>query len=187
MRGGAGTRVKLLDFDANTLNATQQDIGLYKYIHFATHGYFPPSAPERSGIVLSLYDKNKAAVNGYLGLAEVYNLRLQSDVITLSACDTGRGEVVKGEGLVGIARGFMYAGAPRVVSTLWAIDDESPTWFMREFYDGLLNKGLPAAAALKRTQLRMLGIDHEAVGPKPKKEWKNPYYWAGYVLTGEWR
>lgn len=187
MQRGAGARIKSLDFDANTFNAMQQDIGQYKYIHFATHGYFPPSAPEKSGIVLSLYDKNKTSINGYLGLAEVYNLKLQSDVVTLSACHTGRGEVVKGEGMVGIARGFMYAGAPRVVSTLWAIDDESPTWFMQQFYDGLLNKGLPAAAALKRAQLRMLGQDPEAVGSKPKKEWKNPYYWAGYILTGEWR
>jgi CHAT domain-containing protein len=187
MQKGAGARIKSLDFDANTFNARHQDIGLYKYIHFATHGYFPPSAPEKSGIVLSLYDKNKTPINGYLGLAEVYNLKLQSDVVTLSACHTGRGEVVKGEGMVGIARGFMYAGAPRVVSTLWAIDDESPTWFMQQFYDGLLNKGLPAAAALKRAQLRMLGQDPEFVGPKPKKEWKNPYYWAGYILTGEWR
>lgn len=187
MKGGAGARAKALDFDANTFNATDKDVGLYKYLHFATHGYFPSSAPEKSGIVLSLYDRNKTQINGYLGLAEVYNLKLQSDVVTLSACHTGRGVVMKGEGMVGIARGFMYAGTPRVVSTLWAIDDESPAWFMQQFYDGLLNKGLPAAAALRRAQLRMLSPDPKTPGPKPKREWENPYYWAGYMLTGEWR
>lgn len=187
MQGDAGARVEALDFDANIFNATQQGVGMYRYIHFATHGYFPSTAPEKSGIVLSLFDKNKNPINGYLGLAEVYNLKLRSEVVTLSACHTGRGQVVKGEGMIGIARGFMYAGAPRVVSTLWAIDDESPAWFMRQFYDGLLNKRLPAAVALRRAQLRMMTQDAQAPGPKPKREWKNPYYWAGYTLTGEWR
>jgi CHAT domain-containing protein/tetratricopeptide (TPR) repeat protein len=187
MQGDAGERVESLDFDANIFNAMRQDVGLYRYIHFATHGYFPSSEPEKSGVVLSLFDRNKKPINGYLGLAEVYNLKLRSDVVTLSACHTGRGQVVKGEGMIGVARGFMYAGAPRVVSTLWEIDDESPAWFMRQFYDGLLNKHLPAAAALRRAQLRMLIQDPQTPGPKPKREWKNPYYWAGYTLTGEWR
>ena len=115
--------------------------------------------------------------NGYLRLPDIYNLRLNADLVVLSACQTALGKEIKGEGLVGLTRAFIYAGAPRVVASLWEVSDLATTELMKKFYRGMLQQHLPAAAALRAAQVQM------SLDPR----WASPYFWAGFVLQGEWR
>src|SRR5262249_28443149 len=123
-----------LDFDANLSTATAPEIGEYRILHFATHGLFNDEAPELSGLVLSLVNEKGEPRNGFLSLPEVFNLNLAADLVVLSACQTGLGKDIRGEGLVGLTRGFMYAGAPRIVASLWAVRDKDALELMVRFY-----------------------------------------------------
>jgi CHAT domain-containing protein len=116
-------------------------------------------------------------VDGFLRLHDIYNLNLPADLVVLSACNTGLGKDVKGEGLVGLTRGFMYAGASSVMASLWKVDDEATAELMKQFYRGMLKDGLPPAAALRRAQVTMWR----------QKAWRSPYYWAAFTLQGEYR
>jgi CHAT domain-containing protein len=127
--------------------------------------------------VLSLVDERGQMQDGFLRLHDVYNLKLNADLVVLSACQTALGKDVKGEGLVGLTRGFMHAGAPRVVASLWSVKDEATAELMKRFYRGMLKENLPAAAALRAAQLSMWR----------EKRWEAPYYWAGFALQGEWK
>jgi len=124
-----------------------------------------------------LVNKQGQSQDGFLRLHEVYNLELNADLVVLSACQTALGKEIKGEGLVGLTRGFMYAGAPRVVASLWKVDDKATAELMRRFYRAMLTDGLRPAAALRAAQVSMW----------KEKRWEAPYYWAGFVLQGEWR
>jgi CHAT domain-containing protein len=166
-----------LDFRANRATATSSELGQYRIVHFATHGLLNSEHPELSGLVLSLVDEQGRPVDGFLRLHEVYNLRLPVELVVLSACQTGLGREVKGEGLVGLTRGFMYAGAARVAASLWKVDDAATMELMGRFYRGMLKEGLRPAAALRAAQLEMWRT----------KRWREPYYWAAFVLQGEWR
>jgi CHAT domain-containing protein len=104
-------------------------------------------------------------------------LRLNADLVVLSACQTGLGKDVRGEGLIGLVRGFMYAGAPRVMASMWEVDDAATTELMKRFYKGVLQEKLTPAAALRAAQIEMLKKSH----------WQSPYYWGAFVLQGEWR
>jgi CHAT domain-containing protein len=126
--------------------------------------------------VFSLFDEHGQPQDGFLRLHEIYNLKLNADLIVLSACDTALGQDVRGEGLVGLTRGFMYAGAPRVVASLWKVDDAASAQLMKSFYRGMLQDNLTPAAALRRAQVEMM----------KKKHWQAPYYWAAFILQGEW-
>jgi CHAT domain-containing protein len=174
-----GTALKrALDFDANRAALTSPDTGQYRILHLATHGLLNSSHPELSGVVLSLVDRQGTPQNGFLRLHEIYNLKLSADLVVLSACQTGLGKEIRGEGLVGLTRGFMYAGAPRVVASLWKVDDRATAELMQRFYRGMLHGDrLPAAAALRAAQVAMWKT----------KGWENPYYWAAFTLQGEWR
>lgn len=148
--------------------------------------------PELSGIVLSLVDEKGETQDGFLRLHEVYNLNLGADLVVLSACQTALGKEIKGEGLVGLTRGFMYAGAPRVVASLWKVDDKATAELMKRFYDGMLKDGLRPAAALRAAQVSMWnfegsGTDAFRVPSRREKQWRSPYYWAAFQLQGEWR
>jgi CHAT domain-containing protein len=112
--------------------------------------------------------------DGSLRLWEVYNLQLDAELVVLSACRSAIGPQIRGEGLLGLARGFLYAGARSAVASLWDVDDRSTSELMARFYDGYLRRGLPAAAALREAQL---GILRDA-------RWKRPYYWAPFVEIG---
>ncbi|MEG4230946.1 tetratricopeptide repeat protein [Microcoleus sp. Pol11C3] len=173
----ANSRTESLDFAASRAVATSQNLSQYKIIHFATHGFANSDHPELSGIVMSLVDKNGNPLNGFLRLTDIFNLKLAADLVVLSACQTGMGQIVQGEGMVGLTRGFMYAGAQRVVVSLWSVDDEGTATLMSSFYQGMLQKGLTPAAALRAAQLEML----------KQEEWRSPYYWAAFTLQGEWR
>ncbi|WP_293334440.1 CHAT domain-containing protein [Microcoleus sp. CAWBG58] len=166
-----------LDFAANRDTATNPNLSQYKIIHFATHGFANSTHPELSGILMSLVDTNGKPLNGFLRLTDIFNLKLAAELVVLSACQTGLGQNIQGEGMVGLTRGFMYAGAKRVVVSLWSVDDEGTSKLMASFYEGMLKKELTPAAALRAAQLEML----------QQKEWQSPYYWAAFTLQGEWR
>jgi CHAT domain-containing protein/tetratricopeptide (TPR) repeat protein len=172
-----GQRFLALGFEASRSQATNPDLGQYRNVHFATHGVLDSSRPELSKLVLSLYDKKGKTQDGFLRLNDIYNLRLGADLVVLSACQTALGQEIRGEGLVGLTRGFMYAGAARVVASLWSVEDRATAELMESFYRGMLRQGLSPAAALRRAQLEMA----RAPGRK------SPYYWAGFSLQGEWR
>jgi CHAT domain-containing protein len=171
--------LKAVGFQATRAAATGADLSQYQYVHFATHGYFNSARPEMSGLVFSRYDETGRPQNGFLLASDVYNLRLPAEVVVLSACETGLGEEVRGEGLIGLTRGFMYAGAARVVVSLWSISDQATADLMSQFYRNILQSKEPQtpAAALRAAQLALWR----------QKRWNAPYYWAAFTLQGEYR
>ena len=172
-----GSSLEALDFKASKATATSPELSEYRIVHFATHGLLDSERPELSGLVFSLVDPSGRPQNGFLELEDIYNLKLHADLVVLSACETGLGKEIKGEGLVGLTRGFMYAGAPRVVASLWKVDDVATAELMAQFYKYILQQKLSPAAALRAAQL---DISHQ-------RRWANPYYWAGFTIQGEWR
>ena len=170
-------RLKALDFDANRTIATSPVLGQYRYVHFATHGFLNTAHPELSGIVLSLVDRQGKEQDGFLWAHEIYNLRLPAEMVVLSGCRTGLGKEIKGEGLVGLTRGFMYAGSKRVLVSLWDISDEASAELMAHLYRAMLKEHMSPAAALSAAQIEIM----------KEKRWQPPYYWAAFVLQGEMR
>jgi CHAT domain-containing protein/Tfp pilus assembly protein PilF len=172
-----GQRLQAFDFDASRQIATNPDLSQYQIIHFATHGLLDPVNPELSGIVLSLYDENGKSQDGFLRLHDIFNLNLPAELVVLSACETGLGENVKGEGLVGLTRGFMYAGSRRVVVSLWSVNDAATSELMAKFYQKILQGGKNPVKALREAQLEMWN--------SPNRQ--SPYYWAAFTVQGDWR
>jgi CHAT domain-containing protein len=170
-------KLEAVDFQANRTLATSAELSQYQIVHFATHGLINNTHPELSGVVLSLVDEKGRPQNGFLRLYDLYNLKLSADLVVLSACQTALGKEIRGEGLVGLTRGFMYAGAPRVVASLWQIDDRATAEFMKRFYEGMLGQKLRPAAALRAAQASM----------SKDPRWQQPHYWAAFTLQGEWR
>jgi CHAT domain-containing protein len=168
-------RFKALDFDANLKNATSGTLGQYRYVHFATHGFLNATHPELSGIVLSLVNREGTEQDGFLWAHKIYNLHLPAEMVVLSGCRTGLGKEIKGEGLVGLTRGFMYAGAARVVVSLWDISDEASAELMAHLYQAILKEQMKPTAALRIAQIEIL----------KNRRWQAPYYWAAFVLQGE--
>jgi CHAT domain-containing protein len=173
----SGEALVKTDFDASLSTALRPELARYRILHFATHGLLDSEQPEFSGLILSLVDRNGHDENGYLSAQDIYEQHLLADLVVLSACDSGLGPTLRGEGVVGLARAFLHAGAGRVVSSLWKVDDEATSELMRHFYDGVLRDHKPPAAALRYAQMQMM---HQ-------KRWAAPFYWAGFVLNGEWR
>jgi CHAT domain-containing protein len=174
----ANQRTAACAFAANYSRVTQPKgdrLDQYRMIHFATHGFVNDSQPQFSGLVLSLVDAQGKPQDGFLRLHNIFNLRLAADLVVLSACQTGMGKDIKGEGLVGLTRGFMYAGSKRVVTSLWSIADDATADLMAEFYRGMLQQKQTPAAALRSAQLKMWE-------KKP-----DPYLWGAFTLQGEWR
>jgi CHAT domain-containing protein/tetratricopeptide (TPR) repeat protein len=171
-------RMQALDFEASRTTALKPTLGEYRIVHFATHGMLNNIHPELSGLVLSLVDESGQRLDGFLRLQDIFNLKLSAELVVLSACQTGLGKEIKGEGLIGLTRGFMYAGAPRVVASLWKVDDRATSELMKRFYQGLLGpEASSAAAALRQAQLSIW----------KQKQWRSPYYWGAFVLQGEWK
>ena len=166
-----------LDFAASRETATSADLSQYRYVHFSTHGFLDSVHPELSGIVFSLVNERGEAQDGFLRAHEVFNLKLPADLVVLSACQTGIGKEIKGEGLVSLTRGFMYAGAPRVVVSLWSVSEMGTTELMVRFYREMLKEGKTPAAALRAAQISLM----------KEKRWASPFYWAPFTLQGEWR
>ena len=169
--------LEAFDFNASRQFATNPDLANYQIIHFATHGLLDPVNPELSGIVLSLYDQKGKEKDGFLRLQDIFNLNLPAELVVLSACETGLGENVKGEGLVGLTRGFMYAGARRVVVSLWSVNDLATSELMTKFYQKILQEKQNPVTALREAQLEMWKSSDK----------RSPYYWAAFTVQGDWR
>src|SRR5688500_5342127 len=164
-----------LDLDANEDNFVSQDVSKYRVIHVATHGLLNAERPQFTGVVLSLVG-NKAH-DGFVRTDEVFNLRLGSPLVMLSACETGLGKEKRGEGVMGLTRAFMYAGAPTVGVSLWSVADKSTADLMTDFYRRLFSAGGGSTSgALRAAQLSMIS----------GKKYSAPFYWAPFVLVGDW-
>ncbi len=175
-RLGADERFVALDFDATRELVTSGRLRGFPILHFATHGIVNDRQPELSGLVLSMVDEQGRPRDGFLRLYEIYDLDLTAELVVLSACQTGVGVEVRGEGLQSLTRGFMYAGVPQLVVSLWKVEDSSTAELMRRFYAELLEEGRSPAAALRRAQLAMLR----------EVEWSDSYQWAGFVFQGDY-
>lgn len=165
-----------LDLDASEDNLGTRDISKYRIIHVATHGLLNAERPQFTGVVLSLVG-NKSH-DGFVRTDEVFNLRLGSPLVMLSACETGLGKEKRGEGVMGLTRAFMYAGAPTVGVSLWSVADKSTADLMTDFYQRLLSAGdtTTSSAALRGAQLAMIS----------GKKYSAPFFWAPFVLVGDW-
>jgi CHAT domain-containing protein len=168
---------KATGYEATRDAALSGKLGQYRYIHFATHGLLDTERPSLSALVLSQTDPQGNPLDGFLRVNDIYNLRLSADLVVLSACQTGLGKPVRGEGLMGLTRAFLYAGAPRVVVSLWSVNDRATAALMAALYRGMLRQGKTPAAALRAAQLEI----------RKQKQWESPYYWAAFVQHGEWR
>lgn len=173
----SGTTLIAKGFNANREVAMSQDIGQYQIVHFATHGVLNSDRPELSGIVLTSVDREGRTTNGLMPLHDIYSLNLSSELTVLSACQTALGKDIKGEGLVGLTHSFMSAGSNTVIASLWKVDDRATAVLMADFYESMLKRGMSPSAALRSAKLKIM----------KDKRWSAPYYWAGFVLQGEYR
>jgi CHAT domain-containing protein len=172
-----GQRLVARGFDANRSTLLAADLRRYRYIHFATHGLVDSRYPGLSALALSQFDAQGTPQNGFLRLNDIYNLDLNAEVVVLSACETALGRDIRGEGLIGLTQGFLYAGARTLVASLWQVPDRATAELMTLFYTHLLQDDLPPAAALRRAQITIAA----------ERRWSDPYYWSGFVLVGDWR
>ncbi|MBX7221398.1 MAG: CHAT domain-containing protein [Blastocatellia bacterium] len=175
--GATSTSLKAEGFDASRETVFKTDFSRFSYLHFATHGYVDGERPELSALVLSMVDRQGQGQDGFLRMTDIYNLNIPAELVVLSACETGLGKDVKGEGLVGLTRGFMYAGARRVVVSLWSVNDRATAALMTRFYQKMLSGKLRPAAALRAAQVEMIR----------QTQWKSPFYWGAFVLQGDYR
>jgi CHAT domain-containing protein len=145
-------------------------------VHFVTHGVLNEVYPQLSGLALSQFDRQGQRHDGLLRVHEIDDLKLDADLVVLSACQTALGKDVRGEGLVGLTQAFLVGGSSSVLVSLWEVDDRASAELMAQFYRYLV-EGLPPAAALKSAQDRMI----------EREPWRSPYYWSGFILQGEWK
>jgi len=164
-------------FDATLEKLKNTDLTKYAILHFATHGILNPKHPENSGLYLSTVTHDGRSQNGFVGLGDIYGLRAPVSLVVLSACQTGLGKDIRGEGLIGLTRGFMYAGASSVVSSLWKVDDEVTAELMKHFYANMLQRGMPPAEALRAAQNEI----------RKQPQWRSPYYWAAFTFQGDYQ
>ena len=167
---GLGTR-------ASRATALSGALAGHRIVHFATHGEIDPEIPRLSFLALSMFDEKVQPQEGHLRLSDVYNLELDAELVVLSGCKTALGREIRGEGLMGLTQGFFYAGAERVMASLWLVEDRATAELMSRFYRAMLKEGLTPAAALRAAQL--------SVRSDPR--WQDPFYWAPFVLQGDWR
>ena len=166
-----------LDFKASRERLLNGEFDRFDVLHFATHGFLNNRHPELSGLVLSLVDEKGASQNGFLRTQDLYLLKLKPQMVVLSACQTGLGKQVENEGLIGLTRGFLATGTPRIIATLWKVDDTATAELMKRFYRALLKEKQSPSTALRTAQNELRQIPR----------FSHPRYWAAFVLTGEWR
>jgi CHAT domain-containing protein len=176
-RTGGGQAEVWTDLNASEENVRTRDVTNYRVIHIATHGLLDAERPQFTGVVLSLVG-NKTG-DGFLRTDEIFNLKMGAPLVMLSACETGLGKEKRGEGVIGLTRAFMYAGAPTVGVTLWSVADKSTAELMTDFYRRLLAANNPASAstAMRQAQVAMIS----------GKKYSAPFYWAPFVIVGEWK
>jgi len=173
----AGDKAMIVrEYDATRDRFLQTDLSKYAILHLVTHGFFLPKYPQNSGFVLSNIDRDQKQLQGFIGLRDIYELRAPVLLVVLSACQTALGENVRGEGLMGMTRGFMHAGASSVVASLWEVDDRATAELMKLFYSNMLKRGMKTGEALRAAQ--------NSIRQRP--EWRSPHYWAAFTLQGEY-
>ena len=178
LRDVAGkTALIVSDYAATREKFMTTDLTQYAILHVVTHGYFDQKRPEASGLVLTNVSREQKQLNGFIGLRDIYELRAPVYLVVLSACQTALGKDVRGEGLLGVTRGFMYAGAPSVVASLWQVDDEATAELMKLFYRNMLENNMRPGEALRAAQ--------NSIRQQPK--WHSAYYWAAFTLQGDYR
>jgi CHAT domain-containing protein len=164
-------------FDATRKLVVSGQLSTYRNLHFATHGHLQSNDANRSALILSMWDRNGQPLNGLLEATDIYNLDLHADLVVLSACDTGLGESIPGEGLVGLPQAFLGAGATRVIVSLWPVEDLATSTLMKRFYHEYFANALPPSEALRRAQIAMWkASDRNA-----------PFYWGGFEIEGDWQ
>lgn len=164
-------------FAANRERVLDSTISDYRMLHFATHGLVDINRPEVSSIVLSQVDETGQKREGFLRLQDIYALDLASNLVVLSACQSGIGKEIKGEGLMSLNNAFLQAGAKSVVSSAWKVDDNATNKLMQIFYANLIDKGFTTSEALRQAQLEMSG----------SAQFSSPFYWAAFTVQGEFR
>ena len=165
-----------LDFDASRNYVLTDGLTRFRLVHFATHGVVDTRHPEMSGLILSLIDSKGRKQDGYLRLGDIYKLKLSADLVVLSSCDSALGKDLESEGIIGLPRGFLYAGARSVIASLWKVDDQATAKLMSSLYTRI-RRGESPGSALRDAQLEMV---HDP-------QWSKPYYWAAFVLQGDYR
>jgi CHAT domain-containing protein len=175
-RASGGQADVWLDLEANEAKVMTSDIKKYRVVHIATHGLLNAERPQFTGVVLSLVG-NKSG-DGFMRTDEIFNLNLGNPLVMLSACETGLGKEKRGEGVIGLTRAFMYAGAPTVGVSLWSVADKSTADLMTDFYKRLLAS--PTASPTASMRAAQLGLING-------KRYAAPFYWAPFVLVGEWK
>ena len=169
-----GKVLALRGFEVERSAILRGALGDFRIVHFATHSWIDERHPDLSSIVLSLYDRQGLPQPGLLRAGDLAMLRLDAELAVLSACRTGLGREIDGEGLLGLTHAFFLAGANRVLVSLWDVDDRATAELMSHFYEGLWTEGLSPEAALRNAQLQMR-----------RSGWSDPYYWAAFVLQGD--
>ena len=170
----ANERQLYLGADAREEQVKSEKLDDFRYVHFATHGFLDELHPGRSGILLSRTPDSSE--DGILQTGEIMRLKLNADMVTLSACSTGLGKLVNGEGVLGLTRAFFYAGARNVAVSLWNVNDSATAILMEHFYLNL-RRGLTASEALRQAKLGLLHSSHTS--------WRHPYFWAAFVIQGQ--
>ncbi len=163
--GFAATRERLLGMD----------LSAYKVLHFATHGIVFDQRPDLSGIVLSRYGEQGQPLNEFIRIQDIYGMKLNADLVVLSACDTGIGKEIKGEGIMSLNTAFLQSGARSVLASLWKVEDGATQKLMKEFYAGISTEGLKPSESLRRAQIEL------AKDPR----YSSPFYWAAFTLQGD--
>jgi CHAT domain-containing protein/tetratricopeptide (TPR) repeat protein len=177
LQSGDPQAVRLeMDFAASRDTVLKDGLSHYRMIHFATHGVINGRRPEMSALILSLLDRKGRKIDGYLRLGDIYKLKLSADLVVLSSCDSALGKDLESEGTIGLPRGFLYAGAKRVIASLWKVDDTATAKLMSSLY-ARIQQGESPSAALRKAQLEMLG----------DPLWSKHYYWAAFTLQGEYQ
>jgi CHAT domain-containing protein len=177
LRSGDPQDVKVaLDFDASRAHVLTDGLSRFRLLHFATHGIVDARQPEMSGLILSLVDKRGRKQDGYLRLGDIYKLKLSADLVVLSSCDSALGKDLESEGIIGLPRGFLYAGAKSVIASLWKVNDDATAALMSRLY-ARIKKGESPGSALRSAQLEMVRDE----------QWSEPYYWAAFALQGDYK
>jgi len=174
---GGGANLTAIGFDARKDAVLGDRLKDYKYVHFATHGFIDTDEPSLSAIALSLVDREGRPLDGFLRAGELYGLDLSAELVVLSACQTGLGKSIRGEGVVGLTRGLMSAGAARVIVSLWSVSDRATADLMARLYKEMVGAGRTPAAALRAAQ----------IAASRTAQTRHPYYWAAFTLQGDWQ
>ena len=171
-----GTKVAS-GFQASREAVLNAELNQYQMVHFATHSLLNPVYPEFSGLVLSLLDANGQNDQGFLKAHELAGMNLNVELVTLSACHTGVGPEIRGQGAWSLSHALLEAGAKRVVVSLWPVNDRATAVFMEHFYRNIWEQKQSPAEALAQAQRQM----------RQDERWSHAYYWSGFVIQGAWK